>query len=55
MAYRDLGNGSNTDRTPPVAVTLDGNLGAGYGRVDLYIGAARHAVHYYVYGHPRTR
>jgi len=49
-AYRDLGNGSNADRTPPVAVTLVGTLGATYGRVDLYVGA----VHYFVFGHPHT-
>lgn len=51
VAYRDLGNGANADRVPPVAVTLSGTLGAAYGRVDLYVGA----VHYFVYGRPRTR
>jgi len=50
IAYRDLGN-INADRVPPVAVTLDGTIGATYARVDLYVGAT----HYYVYGRPRTR
>ncbi len=51
VAYWDLGNGSNADRTPPVAVRLTGTIGATYARVDLYVGA----VHYFVYGRPRTR
>jgi len=51
VAYRDQGNGANADRTPPVAVTLAGTLGATYARVDFYVGA----VHYFVYGRPRTR
>ncbi len=51
IAYRDLGNGSNADRVPAVAVTLDGTIGASYARADLYVGAT----HYYVYGRPRTR
>jgi len=50
IAYRDLGN-INADRVPPVAVTLDGTIGANSARVDLYVGAT----HYYVYGRPRTR
>jgi hypothetical protein len=48
VVYRDLGNGSNADRVPPVAVTLTGTISATYARIDLYAGAA----HYFVYGHP---
>lgn len=50
VAYRDLGNGPNADRVPPVAVTLTGLLGKTSGRVDLYVGAT----HYYVSGAPRV-
>ncbi len=49
VAYRDLGN-VNADRTPPVTIALDGSFGTSYARVDLQVGA----IHYYVYGRPRT-
>lgn len=51
VAYRDLTNAFDANRTPPVAVVLDGTIGTTFARVDLRVGT----IHYYVYGHPRIR
>ncbi len=51
VAYRDLTNAFDANRTPPVAVVLDGTIGTTFARVDLRVGTT----HYYVYGRPRIR
>jgi len=48
-AYRDLTNAFDADRTPPVAVVLDGTIGTSVARVDRLVGAT----HDDVYGRPR--
>jgi len=49
VAYRDLTNAFDANRTPPVAVVLEGTIGTTFARVDLRVGT----MHYYVYGRPR--
>ncbi len=51
VAYRDLTNAFDANRTPPVAVVLDGTIGTSFARVDLRVGTT----HYSVYGRPRIR